>query len=181
MAATPLAAEGAILDVGCGGGWLLAELAASGVEPGRLHGVDLLPGRVAAARERVPGADVRRADAGELPFADGSISLVTLLTCLSSMPGREEIELALAEVMRVLEPEGLALCYEPSIPNPFNRTTVRVSPATLERGLGPAGERHRLTALPQLARRLGRITPRLYPTLAALAPTHRLSAHRRPA
>jgi ubiquinone/menaquinone biosynthesis C-methylase UbiE len=179
LAAEPLEGEGAILDVGCGGGWLLAELAGAGVDPGRLLGVDLIPERVAAARERVPRADLRRADARELPFEDGAFSLVTLLSCLSSMPERGDVDRALAEVSRVSAPGGLVLCYEPWLANPLNPATSRVAGRTLERSLGPASASPRLTGFPPLARRLGRFAPRLYPTLARHAPTHRLTAHER--
>src|SRR5437763_8424319 len=57
-----------VLDVGCGTGWLLAALAARGVPPHRLHGVDVLEERVRLARQRVPGADVRRGNAVSLPY-----------------------------------------------------------------------------------------------------------------
>src|SRR3954452_1450475 len=57
-----------ILDVGCGRGDELARLVVRGADERRCHGVDLLEDRVEAARARLPGADVRVADARELPF-----------------------------------------------------------------------------------------------------------------
>src|SRR6516162_8357527 len=60
-----------LLDVGCGPGALTAELvrragadAVSAVEPSASF--------AAAARERLPGVDVRRAPAERLPFPDGT-------------------------------------------------------------------------------------------------------------
>ena len=165
-----------ILDVGCGGGWLLAELSIRGIAPGRLHGIDLIPQRVAAARSRVPRADISRADARSLPFEAGRFGLVTMLTALSSMP-KDAVEPALHEAKRVVADSGIVICYEPRIANPFNRATATISSEVLARTLGPAKASVRLTGFPPAARRLGRHTDRLYPPLARFAPTHRLTAH----
>lgn len=176
MAGEQLHGGGQILDVGCGGGWLLDDLSQRGVAAERLHGADLIESRVEAARKRVPGADIRFADARALPFEDGRFDSVTLLTTLSSMP-ESSIGPALKETRRVLSPSGVVLCYEPRIANPFNRSTVTISPEILEHSLGPAASAAALTGFPPLARRLGRLTPRLYPALARLAPTHRITIH----
>jgi len=176
LAGKRLEGDGQILDVGCGGGWLLDQLTLHGVEPRRLHGVDLLETRVSAARRRLPEGDIRLAGADSIPFPDGEFELVTLLTCLSSMPDRNAIDRALAEADRVLAPGGLLLCYEPRIGNPFNRATLWVSPHILRKALGPEKASRRLTAFPPLARHLGRLTPQLYPWLARAAPTHKLRA-----
>jgi ubiquinone/menaquinone biosynthesis C-methylase UbiE len=167
---------GAVLDIGCGTGWLLGELARI-ADPTRLSGVDLIAARVDAARSRVPEADVRVADARELPYEDESFELVTLLTTLSSMPSGDPVTLALDEAARVSSPTGIVLCYEPRIPNPFTRSTTRISGASLAESLGPAVRTQALTGFPPVARRLGPLTGRLYPMLASLAPTHRLTAH----
>lgn len=62
------------LDVGCGPGALLAELA-SRLGPDRAAGIDSSPPFVEACRLAVPGADVRRGAAEELPFPDSSFDL----------------------------------------------------------------------------------------------------------
>jgi pseudaminic acid biosynthesis-associated methylase len=63
------------LEVGCNVGgnllWLAEILGAENVA-----GVDVNERALAAARERVPGADLRLASALELPFADASFDLV---------------------------------------------------------------------------------------------------------
>lgn len=166
-----------LLDVGCGGGWLLAELAERGAGPQRLHGVDLLPERIAAAQARVPGADIRRADARRLPFESDRFNAVVMLTTLSSIRERRWRAEALAEAARALRQGGVLLCYEPWLPNPLNRATRRVSAAELQVSVGVPLETHRLTGFPPLARRLGPATPRLYPLLSRLAPSHRLTVH----
>jgi SAM-dependent methyltransferase len=174
LAAAQLDGNGKILDVGCGGGWLLDRLASHGVAQKRLHGVDLLSERVDAARRRLPAADIRLADARGLPFPDDEFQLVTLLTCLSSMPDRESVSQALAEARRVLASGGLLLCYEPRLSNPLNRATRRVTADMLRDTLGQETYSRHLTGLPPFARRLGPLTPRFYPLLSRIAPTHAL-------
>ena len=117
------------------------------------------------------------ADARALPFADDRFGLVTLVTVLSSMGDGAAVAAALREARRVTAPDGLVLCYEPRPPTPLNRRTRRISRRELERCLGPVTAQRALTGLPPLARRLGRATPRFYPLLSAIAPTHRLTAH----
>ena len=58
-----------VLDVGCGPGALTAELVKR-LEPFAVSAVDPSDAFVAAARERYPGVDVRRATAEQLPFED---------------------------------------------------------------------------------------------------------------
>lgn len=169
---------GAILDIGCGSGWILAQLAQRGVAEDRLHGVDLIPARVDAARRKVPAADVRPADARALPYEQGRFQLVLLFTCLSSMETEQAMRHAVTEADRVLGEEGLLLCYEPRIPNPLNRATQRVPRKMLRETMGGEAASMRLTGLPPLARRLGSSTSRLYPLLSKLTATHRLSAYR---
>lgn len=173
----PGTAGGEVLDVGCGTGWLLEALLREGVEPSRLHGVEALEARADAASRRVPGAQVRRADARELPYENDRFELVVLITVLSSMPGDGAVAAALGEARRVASPTGLVLCYEPRLPTPLNHRTRLISQKELQRSLGPATARRSLTGLPPLARRLGRTAPRLYPLLSKIAPTHRLTVH----
>ena len=59
-----------VVDVGCGAGRAVAELAERGVHA---VGVDPDPWMLAAARERWSAAEFRQAGAEDLPFADGSV------------------------------------------------------------------------------------------------------------
>jgi SAM-dependent methyltransferase len=87
----------AALDVGCGPGVLLAELARRlGVE--RVAGVDPSEPFVAAARAAVPGADVQLAAAEQLPFADGSFDVVLSQLVVNFMT---DAEAGAAEMRRV--------------------------------------------------------------------------------
>jgi len=59
-----------VLDVGCGPGALAAELV-SRAGPGAVSAVEPSASFVAAARDRLPGVDIRRSAAEQLPFGDG--------------------------------------------------------------------------------------------------------------
>jgi ubiquinone/menaquinone biosynthesis C-methylase UbiE len=178
LAGARLRGGGAILDVGCGTGWWLDWLAGEGVGTERLNGLDFLLERVAAARHRVPGAEIVEGDARYLPFESSRFSIVLLFTVLSSLPGAGDVALALAEARRVTAPDGLLLAWDAAVPNPFNRATRNVPKREFERAWGADLTAIRLTLLPALARRLGTRAPQLYPVLARLPPlrTHRLVA-----
>ncbi|HEU5142884.1 MAG TPA: class I SAM-dependent methyltransferase [Solirubrobacterales bacterium] len=182
-AAPHLRGDGGLLDCGCGTGWLLEALAADGVSPRRLHGVDLDPERVAAAARRAPGATVRTADARSLPYPDGALAAVFHVVSLSSVGSEEAVREALVESRRVLAPGGVLAVYEPRLPNPFNRETRRVRRADFAAAGLALSEVRSLTLLPPLGRRLGGLTPRLHPRLSRLPAlrSHRLLVHRAPA
>ncbi len=145
-------AEGDLLDAGCGTGWWLARLRASGVAAERLHGLDVLAARAEAAAAAVPGADVRTGDVRALPYEDGRFAAVFLFTVLSSLAGQSDVAAAVAEARRVLAPGGALVVWEPRVPNPLNRHTRLVR----ARELGPGVESRTLTPLPWLIRRAPR-------------------------
>ena len=64
----------AVLDVGCGSGLTLVLAAERGAVP---SGVDISPGLLAIARDRLPHADLREADMESLPFGDAAFDAVT--------------------------------------------------------------------------------------------------------
>jgi ubiquinone/menaquinone biosynthesis C-methylase UbiE len=165
-----------LLDVGCGTGWWLERLAREGVAAERLAGVELLAERVRAARERVLGARIERADSRQLPFPDGSCSLVTLFTVLSSMGSSAEVRATLLEVRRVLAPGGAVAVWEPRWPTP-NRHTRLIRRSELRATLGDKLSVRTITLVPPLARSVGG----LYEPLARIAPlrSHRLVIARR--
>jgi ubiquinone/menaquinone biosynthesis C-methylase UbiE len=96
-----------VLDVGCGPGALTAELATR-VGPGSVTAVDPSEPFVAAARERHPGVDIRRAAAENLPFGDGEFdaALAQLVVHFMTDPVA-----GLREMARVTRPGGpVAAC-----------------------------------------------------------------------
>jgi len=92
----------AVLDIGCGTGALLGEL---GVRWPRasLAGIDAAPGMAAAARRRLPGADIRDGVAESLPWPEGAFDLV--VTTLSFHHWRDKAQ-GIREAARVLRPGG---------------------------------------------------------------------------
>ncbi|ONK11669.1 methyltransferase domain-containing protein [Streptomyces sp. MP131-18] len=89
-----------VVDVGCGAGRAVAELAERGVHA---VGVDPDPWMLTAARERWSAAEFREAGAEDLPFADGSVRgyRADKVFHVLQEPGR-----AVAEARRVLCPGG---------------------------------------------------------------------------
>jgi SAM-dependent methyltransferase len=103
-----------ILDVGCGEG--LAEVAI-----GRLHisqlrlvGIDMVPSKVAAARQETIAHNQRvgfaAADACRLPFKDGAFDSIY---CVAVLQHIDEVETAVREFARVTVPRGKVLAVEP--------------------------------------------------------------------
>ncbi|MGP4113187.1 methyltransferase domain-containing protein [Streptomyces sp. 4N509B] len=89
-----------VVDVGCGAGRAVAELAERGVHA---VGVDPDPWMLTAARERWSAAEFREAGAEDLPFADGSVRgyRADKVFHVLREPAR-----AVAEARRVLAPGG---------------------------------------------------------------------------
>ena len=87
-----------MLDIGCGTGRFLAQLA----EVAKAWGVDRSPEMLAIARARVGGAGLKLGSAEELPFKDGWFERATmwLVAHLVDRPR------SFAEAARVLEPGG---------------------------------------------------------------------------
>jgi SAM-dependent methyltransferase len=84
------------LDVGCGPGVLIGELAARlGVD--RVAGIDPSAPFVETARLRIPGVDLREASAEELPFGDASFDLALSQLVLNFIGDPHQ---ALAEMRR---------------------------------------------------------------------------------
>jgi ubiquinone/menaquinone biosynthesis C-methylase UbiE len=96
-----------VLDVGCGPG-ALSERLAGVVGAEQVGAVDPSEPFVAACRERVPGADVRRGDAEALPWQDDAFDAAVAQLVVNFM--RDALAGA-SEMRRVVGPGGvLAAC-----------------------------------------------------------------------
>jgi len=174
---------GPVLDVGCGTGQVLEELAASGVRPPLRIGVDLVAERLVQAAHRVPDVALVQAEGSALPLTDGAVGTALAFTLFSSLLDEELARAVAAEVARVVRPGGTVLWYDLRRRNPRN-PAVRAWTAPEVAALFPGWEVDLApaTLLPPLVRRLGPLAPRVYPGLARLRPltTHLLGVARRP-
>jgi SAM-dependent methyltransferase len=163
-----------VLEVGCGNGGVLLELLALGAERECLAGVDLLEHWVTEARARLPGADIRLADATRLPYSSASMDLVLQYTALSSILVADVRAAVAREMLRVVAPTGVIVSYD-FVWNPRNRDT---------RGLGRREIRYlfpdcpirfrSVTLAPPLARLLA---PRSYLACQVLEAVRLLNTH----
>jgi SAM-dependent methyltransferase len=96
--------RGRALDAGCGTGFQAAVLASLGY---RTHGLDVSAGLLAVARRRRPSIVLARGDIESLPYARETFDAVTC--CGSTLSYVQAPARALAEIGRVLRPEGLLL------------------------------------------------------------------------
>ena len=107
---TALAVESglAVLDVGCGGGHLVRELALAVGDGGRAVGLDMSAEQIGVARDLcadVPAAELIEGQATNMPFEDGAFDGLASIQALEYIP---DVDGALAECRRVLKPGGKA-------------------------------------------------------------------------
>jgi len=88
------------VDVGCGAGHAVAELARKGL---KVTGIDADPDAIEAARTRVPGAMFHVAHSDDLPLEDGSMDGYRALRLFHLL---EDPAPTIAEARRVLRPGG---------------------------------------------------------------------------
>jgi SAM-dependent methyltransferase len=131
------------LDVGCGPGALTAVLAAE-LGAGLVSAVDPSESFVAAARDRLPGADVRSGAAEALPWPDGSFDCVAAQLVVHFMA---DPLAGIAEMARVARPGGTVAATVWDFAggtaplSPFWRAALEVDPAAPgEAGLPGAGD-----------------------------------------
>jgi arsenite methyltransferase len=101
-----------ILDVGCGPGYYVAELAEQVGEGGSVVGVDSSAPMLAVAAERcaeLANTEFAEGDATALPVEDGDFDAVVSVQVLEYVP---DVEAALAEIRRVLKPGGRVVLWD---------------------------------------------------------------------
>lgn len=134
-----------VLDVGCGPGALTAELVAR-VGAENVAAVDPSEPFVAAARERNPGVDVRRAPAEKLPFGDGEFDAALAQLVVHFM---QDAVAGIRETARVTKAGGVIaasvwdLAGERAPISPFWVAVRRLKPSAQdEAGLAGARQGH---------------------------------------
>lgn len=122
-----------VLDLGCGSGAFTTSVARAVGEQGRVYAVDIQPAmlqqlerKLAEAENRdIKNVELRQASAYELPFEDGSLDLVYMVTVLPEIPDRGR---ALREIRRVLKTDGILAVTEllPDPDYPWRSTTIKI-------------------------------------------------------
>lgn len=110
-----------ILEIGCGAGYWLREFIKWGARPENITGLDLLPDRVAQAKQLCPETvSIRCGNATALDFPAATFDLVLQSTVFTSIldPGMKR-QIA-AEMLRVVKGDGLILWYDYHMNNPRN-------------------------------------------------------------
>jgi len=100
LASEELAGARRIIDIGCGDGQISRVAAATGCD---VVGVDPTWSCIATAQERAGGPAFARAAAAALPFADSSFDVAVACLVFEHI---DDVDDAIAEVARVLEPGG---------------------------------------------------------------------------
>ncbi len=168
-----------VVEVGCGSGGNLLDLLRLGCSAERLQGIELLPDRLALARQQLPAAvRLHGGDASIAPLAPASQHLLLAWTVFSSLLDDGVQQRLAAAMWGWLRPGGALLWYDFCVDNPRN-PDVRGVPMRRVQRLFPHGriDARRVTLAPPLARAVCRLHPALYPWCNALPwlRTHRLA------
>jgi FAD/FMN-containing dehydrogenase/SAM-dependent methyltransferase len=114
-----------LLDVGCGSGLTLVLAQERGAIP---VGLDISPGLLQVARERLPGADLREGDMEHLPFGDAAFEAVIGVNAFQFAGDPQR---ALREAARVIRPGGRVVASLFAAPERSQGTVVHEAMSAL--------------------------------------------------
>ena len=119
--AAELPLDGAqVLELGCGKAEKTRSIAQSGKAASIVAlEVDAIQHARNLQLPDLPNVSFRQGAAEEIPAADGSFDIVTMFKSLHHVP-RNQMDIALSEIRRVLKPGGLAWISEPVYAGEFN-------------------------------------------------------------
>jgi ubiquinone/menaquinone biosynthesis C-methylase UbiE len=110
-----VASGGTLLDVGCGTGLLIEEMAPHGYE---VAGVDASPGMLEIMRERVPLPAVC-ADSTRLPFENDTFDTVLCVAVLHHVADHDAVATTIREMTRVSKAGGRVVIIDHNPANPY--------------------------------------------------------------
>jgi ubiquinone/menaquinone biosynthesis C-methylase UbiE len=106
IALLPLKEELCFLDIGCGTGWAVRQVAVTLRQRGEFYGIYISPNMIEKAKEpshEYLSAHFQEAIAEQMPFQD---NLFDLIICTNSFHHYLHLAQALSEIFRVLRPGG---------------------------------------------------------------------------
>lgn len=118
--------KGRALEIGCGEGLFLAQLAKENSEL-KVWGVDNDETRLKAAAARLRGVDLSVQDAGKLSFKDEYFDAVICINVLFNMRSKDEVIKALSEMKRVCKRGGSVIFDIRNSNNPLLNLKYRLA------------------------------------------------------
>ena len=114
---------GDVLEIGCGDGLFLSELASVNKQA-HLFGIDNLPERIAAAEGRMKryglnGIQLYLGDATHMPFPNGHFGTVVCINLLINLPTLDVVRAFMKEMQRVTAPGGRVIFDIRNAANPL--------------------------------------------------------------
>ena len=161
-----------ILDVGCGAGFSMLRLLSYGLEPDRLHGIDIADNRIARGRRRQPALNFTLGDATAMEFPSDSFDLAMESTMFVQITDDTMARGIAQEMIRVVKPGGYIMLTDWRYS--FGRKGyLAVSAARIQKLVGDKVSvvcRKDGALLPPLGRALSRYLPSLYFPVCRLFP-----------
>jgi ubiquinone/menaquinone biosynthesis C-methylase UbiE len=144
----------AMLEVGCGDGFVLQEYIGLGLPQKNIYGTDVLAERLTKAHSILPNIPLACADGRALPYRADSFDLVILYTVMSSILDKNVQKQVIDELLRVVKPNGIIMFYDFWL-NPNNPNTIGITKADLRHWF-PDSQliARRVTLAPPLSRRI---------------------------